>query len=96
MTCARTGTLEDMSEFLEGPNGPVRVPPELHQPLLADAMAAVFSDDDVELTFIRNSEGRDDGSIGDVVGRVRLPRDSFVTMVDWMNHSVDSRGLREG
>ena len=83
-----------MTEFLEGPNGPVRVPPELRQSLLADAVAAVFADDEVELTFIRNSEGRDDGSVGDVVGRVRLPRDSFVNLGDWMRHSVESRNLR--
>ena len=81
-------------EFLEGPNGPVRVPPQLREPLLADAMAAVFADDQIELTFIRNREARDDGTVGDVVGRVRLPRESFVNMVDWMRHSVESREMR--
>ena len=82
-----------MSEFLQGPDGPVRVSPE-QQSLLADAMTSAFRDDEVELTFIKSTETAEDGSVGDVVARIRLPRDSFVTMVDWMQHSVDSRGLR--
>lgn len=84
-----------MSEFLEGPNGPVRVPEELQESLLADAMTTSFRDDTVELTFIRNRDADDDGSVGDVVGRICLPKASFVNMVDWMRHSVDTRGLRQ-
>ena len=83
-----------MSELLDGPHGPVRVPVALERPQPADSMTASFGEEEVVLTFIRTEEADGDGIVGEAVGRIVLPRDSFVNMVDWFRYSVDSRRLR--
>lgn len=81
-----------MPEYIDGPEGPIRVPDDLPEASLATMLLAVPRGQEVELLFIRNESDlpATDGAVAEVIGRVFMPRENYETLVGFLPRGIEA------